>query len=305
MLSIIISMSVGICVGFFVRKWRLKWIDSVILFVIWLLLFELGLEVGNDKQVLNSLPTLGLSALILATAALLGSVIAAYFLAKWIGLKKEDKSTAEEDNSPKKKSHPLKGSMIILAFFVAGILLGISGLIKEMPWLENVSFYTLAVLIFLVGLSIGHNKSVFTSLKSQDWRILLLPVFTIIGTLAACSLISLIPGYKLTECLAIGSGQAYYSLSSIIITQSLGIKLGTIALLSNIIRELMTLLCAPLIYKIFGPLAPIAAGGATTADTSLPIIRQVCGDKLSIISVYHGFLVDFSVPFLVTLFCSL
>ncbi|MBO7764803.1 MAG: LysO family transporter, partial [Bacteroidales bacterium] len=29
------------------------------------------------------------------------------------------------------------------------------------------------------------------------------------------------------------------------------------------------------------------------------------GDHLAVISVYHGFLVDFSVPFMVALFCSL
>src|SRR5574344_601073 len=280
MLSIIICMAVGICIGYFARRWSLGWIDKVIIIVIWMLLFLLGIEVGGDNQVLESLPTLGLSAFILASVALLGSVIAAFLLSKWIGLKKDNKSEENNDKTGShKKSHPLKGSLIILAFFIAGIILGVSGLIKEMQWLTKVSFYTLSVLILFVGLSIGHNKSVFQNLKSQDWRILLLPLFTIVGTLSACALLSLFPGFKLAESLAIGSGQAYYSLSSIIITQSLGIKAGTIALLSNIIRELIALLAAPLIYKFFGPLAPIAAGGATTADTTLPIIRQICGDK--------------------------
>ena len=105
--------------------------------------------------------------------------------------------------------------------------------------------------------------------------------------------------------MAVGAGFGYYSLSSILITESKGAALGTIALLSNIVREIITLLLAPLLARWFGSLAPISAGGATSADTTLPIITRVSGDEFAIVSVYHGFVVDFSVPFLVTLFCSL
>lgn len=70
-------------------------------------------------------------------------------------------------------------------------------------------------------------------------------------------------------------------------------------------RELLTLLAAPLLVRCFGKLAPIAAGGATTADTTLPIIARYSGKEFTIISVVHGMAVDFSVPFLVTFFCTI
>ena len=113
--------------------------------------------------------------------------------------------------------------------------------------------------------------------------------------------------------MAVGSGFAYYSLSSILITQfkepSIGLQLatelGTIALLANIFREMMALLGAPLIRKYFGKLAPISVGGATTMDTTLPIITRCSGKEFVIISIFHGFVVDFSVPFLVTFLCSI
>ncbi|MGL5957681.1 MAG: lysine exporter LysO family protein, partial [Phocaeicola sp.] len=97
----------------------------------------------------------------------------------------------------------------------------------------------------------------------------------------------------------------YYSLSSIFITEYRGAELGTVALISNILREIITLLCAPLLVRWFGKLAPISAGGATTMDTTLPIITRTAGEELVVLSIFHGFVVDFSVPFLVTLFCSL
>lgn len=105
--------------------------------------------------------------------------------------------------------------------------------------------------------------------------------------------------------MAINSGFAYYSLSSIFITEYRGAELGTIALLANVIRELITLLLTPLIAKRFGPLAPISSGGATTMDTTLPIIIQTVGQRYTALSIYHGFLTDFSVPFLVTMWCML
>ena len=83
------------------------------------------------------------------------------------------------------------------------------------------------------------------------------------------------------------------------------ILLGLVALLSNIFREIITLLGAPVLATIFGRLAPISAGGATSMDTTLPIISQVSGRDMVIVSVFHGFVVDFSVPFLVTFFCTL
>ncbi|WP_286847453.1 lysine exporter LysO family protein, partial [Proteiniphilum sp. UBA5463] len=84
-----------------------------------------------------------------------------------------------------------------------------------------------------------------------------------------------------------------------------GAELGTIALLSNISREIITLLFAPLLVKYFGKLAPISAGGATTMDTTLPIIARFSGQSFVIVSIFHGFTVDLSVPFLVVLFCSI
>lgn len=171
----------------------------------------------------------------------------------------------------------------------------------------DIRFIALALLIFCVGIGIGRNiSSLKKNLNGAGKRLLLLPAATIAGTLAGCAAISLfMPSRRLTDVLAIGSGFGYYSLSSIFITDFRGAELGTIALLSNIMREIFTLLFAPLLFRVFGPLAPISSGGATSMDTTLPVIAAVSGKDFAMLSVYHGFIVDFSVPFLVTLFCSL
>ncbi len=200
----------------------------------------------------------------------------------------------------------MKGSMTIVAFFVLGIICGLFHLIPDGINIGRWSYIALCALLFCVGISVGNDTQMLRRFRSLDPLLLLLPLMTIIGTLAGVTVVSLaMPHRSLTECLAVGSGFAYYSLSSIFITQYKGPELGTVALLANILREVITLLGAPLMVRWFGRLAPISAGGATTMDTTLPIITRSCGQDYVILSLFHGFCVDFSVPFLVTFFCTL
>lgn len=200
----------------------------------------------------------------------------------------------------------MKGSLIIVAFFILGTFCGIYDLIPFDIANSRISFYALCALMFCVGINVGNDPQTLKNFRMLNPRLVFLPVMTILGTLAGSAVISLLlPHRSVTDCLAVGSGFGYYSLSSIFITEYKGAELGTIALLANISREILTLLAAPLLVRWFGNLAPISAGGATTMDTTLPIITRTAGQQFVVVSIFHGFVVDFSVPFLVTLFCSL
>lgn len=200
----------------------------------------------------------------------------------------------------------MKGSLIIVSFFVLGILCGINHLIPYDFSESKFSYYALCALMFCVGISVGNDPNTLKSFRTLNPRLVLLPVMTILGTLGGCAVVSLFVSQRsVADCMAVGSGFGYYSLSSIFITEYKGAELGTVALLSNIMREVIALLCAPLLASWFGKLAPISVGGATTMDTTLPVIARYSGQEFVIVSLFHGFVVDFSVPFLVTLFCSL
>lgn len=200
----------------------------------------------------------------------------------------------------------MRGSLIIVAFFIAGLLLARWGWIPSSLSEGDISIWALYALMFLVGISIGSDTQALKAIRGQHWKILWVPVATWAGTLAGTALASLLlPSRNLADCLAVGSGFGYYSLSSIFITEYRGAELGTIALAANIIREIITLLSAPLLVCWFGKLAPICTGGATTMDTTLPVITRFSGKEFVVISIFHGFIVDFSVPFLVTFFCKL
>ncbi len=200
----------------------------------------------------------------------------------------------------------MKGSLIIVGFFILGIAAGLSGMVPESIIDGDLTFYALCALLLCVGIGIGSDRNIVTKFKSLDVRMALLPLGTALGTFAGSLVVSFIlSGRSPLDCLAVGSGFGYYSLSSIFITEYKGAELGTIALLANIIREMVTLLLSPVLTKAFGPLAPISSGGVTSMDTTLPIIMESSGEQYSAVSIFHGFILDFSIPFLVTFWCTL
>ncbi len=209
----------------------------------------------------------------------------------------------------------MKGSLTVLVMFICGCLVG-------RCWnpdggaeagLHEASAYVLYFLMLQVGVSIGRNKQLRRLLEHFSWRWVLLPLATVGGTLAFSAVIALLlRQWSVFEVLAAGSGMGYYSLSSILIAQlkmpslgaQLAAELSTIALLSNVFRELIALIGAPLFRRFFGKLAPIAVAGVTSVDVALPAIIRTCGQPMAAIAVFHGILIDVSVPFLVTFFCQ-
>lgn len=91
MFTVIGIMFVGIGLGYLMRHQALPWINKAITYLIWLLLFLLGIEVGHNEQIIRSLPTLGVEAFIIAVVCVLGSCLAAWALWKYVNDRKEAK----------------------------------------------------------------------------------------------------------------------------------------------------------------------------------------------------------------------
>ena len=298
-----------------------RWQGRIVTWLIWLLLFLLGSEVGRNEMIVRSLPTLGVEALLLSSAATLSCCVLAWMLWRFsknntVQENAKNETSAEKEGNPAEKEglqgsslirglKVMKGSLIVVGFFIIGLLGGIEKMVPSWLLDGDVSFVALCGLLLFVGLGIGLNPEMKKEVRSLSPRMALLPVVTIIGSWLGALLIWTVLHRTLSDCMAINSGFAYYSLSSIFITEYRGAELGTIALLANIIREMLTLLGAPLMARWFGPLAPISAGGATTMDTTLPILSQTVGQRYIALSIYHGFVVDFTVPFLVSWWCMI
>lgn len=195
----------------------------------------------------------------------------------------------------------MKGTFLILTCFVVGVLAGV--LVPD-EWNGDpapITSVVLYVLLFLAGASVGGDKRVWESLKSIRPKILLLPLGIITGSLLGAAAISLLLPVTLRDALAIGSGMGYYSLSSVLIADLRGESLGALALLSNIMRELLTFVLAPILVRVGGKLGPIASGGATVMDTTLPVAIKYSGKEYVVVGFISALLVTLAVPVLIAL----
>ena len=90
MFTVIGIMFIGIGIGYLIRQKALPWINRAITFLIWLLLFLLGIEVGENERIIRSLPTLGMEAFVIAIVCVLGSCLAAWGLWRYTQDRKEE-----------------------------------------------------------------------------------------------------------------------------------------------------------------------------------------------------------------------
>jgi len=196
----------------------------------------------------------------------------------------------------------MKSSLIITSFFLAGLLIGIFTRIENSAIIDSLMEYSLYFLMLAVGISTGSDPKISSILRSFRLKTLLLPLSTILGTYFSMILYTLLfSSVDGKDAFAIASGFGYYSLSSLVIRDFSGAEIGIIALLANIIREIITLLTAPFTARILGPYAPISSAGATSMDTTLPVIIKSTRKNMLIPSVFHGVVLTVLVPFLITI----
>ena len=84
MFTVISFMLGGVVIGALLRKRDCSWTSKAITVLIWLLLFLLGVEVGGNKKIIAALPVLGLDAMAISVASILGSCVCAWLLWRYI-----------------------------------------------------------------------------------------------------------------------------------------------------------------------------------------------------------------------------
>ena len=77
----------------------------------------------------------------------------------------------------------MKGSLIVLCFFIAGCMLGTTNLLPSGIQESHLSTYILYALMLQVGISIGSNPNLKAIIRQIRWKFLLIPLATVTGTL--------------------------------------------------------------------------------------------------------------------------
>lgn len=307
MFTSIYIMVAGIPFGFLFRKSKptVYWTDKLLTFSVWILLFLLGMGLGVDEKLTAQINSLGLQAFCITFFAVMGSLAFAWLVAKcWyqeaLSPQKHAVTNKNDDEIAASKWAAIKSSGIVLCFFAVGICLGYFHVLPAKISSGAYALWTLYFLLFLAGMCVGFDLHAFKIIQELKGTILLIPVATVVGTVLGSMLASLlVPGLAMLDAVAVGVGLGYYSLSSTIISQEVSPALGSVALLSNIMREIACIVLTPVMLRFFGLLGPVFAGGATSNDSSLPVIAKFCGERYAILAIFTGVVLTLAVPFLV------
>ena len=89
MFIVITFMLIGGILGYILRRRNTGYTSKVIMILICLLLLLLGIEVGQNPQIIDGLATIGVDALIITLAAVAGSAIMALLLWNYIKSRKK------------------------------------------------------------------------------------------------------------------------------------------------------------------------------------------------------------------------
>lgn len=194
--------------------------------------------------------------------------------------------------------------MVILAIsaLILGILYGaLGGAIPVISWIASHSDLILVFLMFSVGISVGMHHGLIAKIRAYHIKILLIPLGIIVGSVLGGVVCSLLLGLPLHEGISVASGMGWYSLSGVAISNFAGAELGSIAFLSNLMREIFSFFSIPLIAKYFNGYSCIAPAGATSEDTTLPMMIRYTNEETVVLSVINGILCSAAVPVLISL----
>lgn len=281
----------------------LPWVARLTTTGLVLLLFSMGAGIGTDRTVLAGLGTLGLQAAAMAVFTVAGSVAAVALLCTSNVL-----STGQQCShhaGPPGEATPVHGrwtlTLVILASVAAGILLGALGMLPEayVAALSSTGEAALATILLGIGVEIGHNRQAWQAMRRLGARALLVPAAIAVGSLAGALTAGAVTGLPANEAAAVGAGFGWYSLSGALLAQIYNAHTGALAFLSNVLRELVAVVAMPILASRLPAAAAMAPGGATTMDTTLPIIARSMGSEAALLAFASGVTLTILVPVLV------
>lgn len=191
----------------------------------------------------------------------------------------------------------MKLSLRIFFSVISGTLLGYFFLPETAS--ENIGIAVdigLMILLFFVGIDIGKQKDILGKIRDIGLKVFLVPMAVILGSVVGGMLGGFLLKIPINEGGAVGSGLGWYSLSSTILLSNDLVELSALAFLSNVFREVFGLITIPFIAKYIGKLETIAVSGATSMDTSLPVIAKSTDPEIAIIAFVTGVICTASVP---------
>ena len=187
---------------------------------------------------------------------------------------------------------------LVLAALMAGL---ITGKVFS-PDFGNLYELMLYILILFIGIDLGMSS--ISEVRRVSKFVVLLPFSTMLGSLLGGVAASLILGISLKWGLAVSAGCGWYSLTGPLIGQY-SAAYGALGFLANLTREIITVILYPIAAGKIAKEPLVSIGGATTMDTTLPIIRKFSDSETAVVAFVHGFILTAMIPFILPLILQL
>ena len=294
-------MILGAAVGHFFTAIPQKLNNLIQLICTLLLIFSMGAGLGQQEGFFKQLGELGAQSFLFFLLPTALSAVIVYFLTRFLLRKHTEKQESPDPEKEEPTKRSTRDPMMFLA--IGALLLGIgcgriAGLSAALTALSAYSEWILYLLMFSVGISVGKQKGILSKLVQFNIKILIVPLGIIVGSLIGGVICGLILKYPIHEAISISGGLGWYSLAGVTIGNLAGASVGSVAFLSNLMREIASFILIPFVAKHFNSYTCIAIAGATSEDTTLPMIMRNTDAQTAVFSVVNGVLCSTFVPIL-------
>ncbi|HEC96083.1 MAG TPA: lysine exporter LysO family protein [Euryarchaeota archaeon] len=186
----------------------------------------------------------------------------------------------------------------VLIALIIGIIIGILGVD-----LSNFSFsgfsmidILLVCLLLLIGVDFALSDVNFRSLSKNSVKFI---TILVISTYLGAALAGYIAVYFFNDYYALIAtlGCGWYSYTSATLVRY-SVYWGSVALIANILREIACIMLYPALNKKL-KISAITIGGATTMDTSFPVISSFGGKDVALIAFAHGLIITLTLPIII------
>ena len=266
---------------------KFHFLDALTNLFIYFLIFLMGLRMGADEEVTSSLGSIGVQALFVTLLTAVGSILGSTAARKIVHLNRHSLPAGTEEEGAEERSggvntSGIKSSVIICLMVICGMLLGyfvLPQLISPERFEEVSSTLLvigLCIMLGSVGFSMGLDGSIVRVMRGAGLGVVLVPIFSVIGSLLAGVVYALLSPVTLREGLAISAGFGWYTLAPSVISGAGHAVAGAVSFLHNVLRETLGIILLPLAASKIGCIEAVTLPGTCAMDVCLPIVERSC-----------------------------
>jgi len=192
---------------------------------------------------------------------------------------------------------------ISLSLLLVGIVVGV--VVPAVPVELPIKFFLL-LMILAVGVQSTRELRTLSTGESASrgvalFVLLALPVTVMMGTLCFCAGAGIFLKYGWRDSMLCGAAMGWQTLGGPMVQELRGLQLGNVAFLTNMFRDVVSLLLIPLVSRRGVELLGVTPGGVSSMDMLLPGIMAASGRHVLLYAMWVGASCSFWAPILIYL----